>query len=383
MSAFRAGPRRGGAGALGQLLFIELEDPRWTSACERLVRLYQPGGVLLSQRNLRAPGATAQMLAKIACALDFPPFLALEAEGGTVDPLGAFFPRLPAPRAAAKRGLGAVRRLGELIGEALSILGFSTNFAPRLDLASPLVTPALDQQKFGFNPQAVAQCGRNFVAGLRRHGILSCGKHFPGLGAAGASEHGSSIPVVDKPMAELWRADLVAFRKLLSQLSMVSVSHAAYKAYDLDVLLPAALSSNILRGLLRVKLGFRGVAVADFFKAAGGWNKAVGEIAAGQPESAVSVDIDAFVKSINAGIDMLVVGWKRRHIEHISGTLKKALEAGTLPVRRVEEALKRIRLAKEKMHFPTGQISKRAFDRLVRDFETFGQSFRVEEQKIA
>lgn len=199
---------------LGQLLFITLDDHKWTSTCERVLRRYQPGGVLLTQRNLRTPQATCEMVAKIAFTLRIPPFLALEEEGGTVDPLRTFFPLLPAPRIAAIKGTRMVERLGSLIGKAMALLGFNVNFAPRLNLANPSVKASLQPQSFSSDPETVARCGEALIAGLRQHKVISCGKHFPGLSEA-AIESDSAPPIVDKPMAVLWRDDLLPFRQLL------------------------------------------------------------------------------------------------------------------------------------------------------------------------
>jgi beta-N-acetylhexosaminidase len=356
-----------GTQSLGKLLFIGLEETRWTASCERLLRRYRPGGVILTEGNLRSPEQTAEMLAKIARTLDIMPFLAIEEEGGTVDPLRAFFPPLPSPQRVAAKGPEKVERLGSLMGEALALLGFNLNLAPRLDLASPLVKPSLEPQSFGANARSVAQCGQAFVAGLRRHRVLACGKHFPGLGAL----EFSTDPIVDKPMATLWREDLLPFRQSLPQLTMVKLSYLAYKAYDFDVAVQASLSKNVLEGLLRVKLGYRGVAVANCFEAVMEMRRAHPSAATGDEHYSVALDMEAFTKSVMAGCDMQVVRWRGKLLDLIGKALKKALNAGTPSTRRVDEALKRIRRAKKGLRPPSGKFSKREFDRLCRQFEDF------------
>jgi beta-N-acetylhexosaminidase len=369
-----------GAAALGQLLFVTLDDHKWTSSCERVMRRYQPGGVLLNQRNLRTPQATCEMLGKIAHTLEIPPFLALEQEGGTVDPLRSFFPFLPSPHVAAIKGLQMVKRLGSLIGEAFALLGFNMNFAPRLNLADPWVKPSLQSQSFSSDPGIVARCGEAFITGLRKHGVISCGKHFPGL-CAPESDAGSSLPIVGKPMAALWREDLMPFRQLLPTLGLVKVSYAAYKAYDIDMPSPASLSSNVLKGLLRVKLGFRGVAVADHIEALKEMGR-IPNVGWAYSQRAVGLNFDAFAKSILAGCDMLVVGWGGRLIEPFAERLRKSLEAGTVPMQRVTEAQKRIGRTKKGLRRPSGKFSNRAFDRLCREFENFNQECRSAGREI-
>jgi len=65
-------------------------------------------------------------------------------------------------------------------------------------------------------------------------------------------------------MAQLWRQDLVPYRELIGELPFAMLSHGVYKAYDLDVRRPAAASSGVVEGRLRVKLGYGGLAIADF-----------------------------------------------------------------------------------------------------------------------
>ncbi|MGD0695240.1 MAG: glycoside hydrolase family 3 N-terminal domain-containing protein [Terriglobia bacterium] len=363
-----------GAGrqSLGQLLFVGLEETKWTASCERVISRFQPGGVILTQRNLRNPEQTAEMLEKIARTLDLIPFLAIEEEGGTVDPLRAFFPPLPSPRRVAAKGPEKVERMGSLVGEALALLGFNLNFAPRLNLAKRSVKPSLDQQAFSSDPRTVARCGEAFVTRLRRHKVAACGKHFPGLGATQFSVKGV-LPLVDKPMATLWRDDLLPFRQLLPRLAMVKLSYAAYKAYDLDLPIPASHSVNVLEGLLRVKLDYRGVSVVDPFELMREMEKGLVDLPVGDEGIMIFMDGDTAAKSISLGCDVLVVDFQRRLFELAAESLKKSLEDGSLSKRRVDEALKRIRRAKRGLRLPKGKFSKRDYDRLCRRFEDFSK----------
>lgn len=367
-----------GTQSLGQVLFVGLEETRWTASCERVIRRFQPGGVLLIERNLRTPERTAEMLRKITGALDVPPFLALEQEGGTVDPLRTFFPPLPSPRIAAVKGPHVVEQLGSLIGEASALLGFNLNFAPRLDLANPFVKPSLQPQSFRSDPRTVARCGEAFVTGLRRHKVLACGKHFPGLSTEEYAD-GSSLPVVDKPMRTLWREDLLPFRQLLPRLALVKLSYVAYKAYDFDLALPAACSANILNGLLRVKLGYGGVAVADHTA------PVMEAVRASRSEEVdFALPVKTYVVSLMAGCDMQIIRfWGRRSLQLGAESLKHAFEDGTLTAQRVDEALKRIERAKRGIRLPTGKFSNRAFDRLCRKFEEFARDVQFMEREIA
>jgi beta-N-acetylhexosaminidase len=350
---------------LGQLLIVRLPENRWSAAQERSLRAAQPAGALLSPPLPPSAEATSALLRRIAGTVHELPFLAVREEGGPEDPLHRFLAALPSPRAAAQKGLHAVAGLGELIGEALSLLGFNTDFAPLVELVTPLSADKLGPRAFGSDPREVAECGGAFLRGLRRHKVLACGKHFPGWGSVRDS---SGRLTSGMPMAELWRQDLVPFRELLPQLPMVLISNATYKAYDFDHPCPASLSSRVVEGLLRVKLGYRGLALAFEFES----EEVRGTLSLGE----------AAIQSLNAGCDLLVVD-QEASCDTIRQALKAGLESGRLRPQRVEQALARVRAARKALAPPTGTVSRRALEQLAGRFESFNTQFPSEESKIA
>jgi beta-N-acetylhexosaminidase len=353
------------ANATGQFLLLEIEEDRWSGSLERRLRSICPGGILLSARNLRTPETTTELLAKIAAVLPESPILAIEEGGGEVGPLPTFFAPLPSPRAAARKGLEAVARLGELTGAALRLLGFNTVLAPLLDVAPP---GSDDPRTFSPDPQVVAGSGKAFLDGLERHKILACAKFFPGLGSAEIDRQ-SSMPLVAKTMAELWREDLVPYRTLHSRLPLVMVGHGAYKAYDFDVSRPATLSSSVVQGLLRAKLGYTGVAVADDLTC-----EAICR-AIDPPEAAL--------KSLLAGCDLLRINSSREEIAAaIFDGLKESLETGRIPATRAREASARLQRLRQHGVPPHARFSHGEFDRLARQCEEFATEFRFKGEKI-
>jgi beta-N-acetylhexosaminidase len=344
---------------LGQLLILKVNGLRWDSSLEHIFRRLRPGGVVIDGPLTGGPEGVCEFLSKLARAAPAVSFLAIEEEGGAMDPLRAFLPPLPSPRAAAEKGLAAVTRLGELVGAALQLLGFNTDLAPGLDLASRSSEKTSETRAFSPDPQQVAKCGAAFLRGLERHNLLACGRHFPGLGTAQYSSP-TEPPLVSKSMAELWREDLVPYRALLLQLPLVLVSTAAYKAYDFDLLQSAGLSPRVVEGLLRVKLGYKGVAIA-----------------CGLETEAVRGTLDlgeAAVHGLRAGCDMLLLE-KAEAAEVAHEALSTARESGKLPSPRIEQALKRIQLAKKGLKPPSGRLSRRSLDRVVREFTEFSSNF--------
>ena len=344
---------------LGQLLILKVNGLRWDSSLEYIFRRLRPGGVVIDGSLTGGAEGVCEFLFELARAAPAVPFLAIEEEGGAMDPLRAFLPPLPSPRAAAGKGLAAVTRLGELVGAALQLLGFNTDLAPGLDLASRSSGKTSETRAFSPDPPQVAECGAAFLRGLERHNLLACGRHFPGLGTAQYSSP-TEPPVVSKSMAELWREDLVPYRALLPRLPLVLVSPAAYKAYDFNLLQSAGLSPRVVEGLLRVKLGYNGVAIACGLE-----SEAVrGTLQLGE----------AAVHALRAGCDALLLE-KAEAAEVVHEALREAFESGRLANPRVEQALKRIQLAKKGLKPPSGRLSRGSLDRVVREFTDFATDF--------
>jgi beta-N-acetylhexosaminidase len=365
---------------LGQLLILKVSELRWDSSLAQVLRRLLPAGVVIEAPLTGGAESVSEFLSRVADAVPAVPFLALREEGGAMDPLRAFLPPLPSPRAAAEKGLAAVTRLGELVGAAFELLGFNTNLAPRLDLASPASgktscesvenpgrgTPwraptgeTAEARAFSSDPQQVAKCGGAFLRGLERHRVLACGKHFPGLGGPlNSSLRERSL--VAKSMLELWREDLVPYRSLLPRLPLVLMSTAAYKAYDFDFPQSAGLSPKIVEGLLRLKLGYKGVAIAY-----------------GLETEAVRGTLDlgeAAVQALRAGCDALLLE-KAEAMEVAHQALSAARDSGRLSRPRIEQALERIQRVKQGLKPPGARLSRGSLERLVREFAEFSRGF--------
>ena len=109
-----------------------------------------------------------------------------------------------------------------------------------------------------------ATVGRLVRANLRGYdgtGVLPTVKHFPGLGAATTNTDFGRATV-----SRLGATDLAPFRAAIAaDVPLVMSSHALYP--QLDGRRIASQSRTIMHGLLRERLGFRGVAITDSLEA--------------------------------------------------------------------------------------------------------------------
>jgi beta-N-acetylhexosaminidase len=116
-------------------------------------------------------------------------------------------------------------------------------------------------RSFGSDPQRVAKMGVAIDQGLRAGRVLSCAKHFPGHGDAVVDPH-LDLPVFIGSMERLQSAELVPFAAVIAAgVPLVMTAHILLPQIDPEN--PASLSRTMLDGVLRQRMNFRGVILAD------------------------------------------------------------------------------------------------------------------------
>ncbi len=239
-----------------------LEGPTLGDREEKLFRRHPPFGFVLFSRNLESAVSIVALVEQLRSISDPPPLLFVDQEGGTVDRIGPVLGiRFPSASTCAEKGADRVHECAFLMGRAARLLGLDVDFAPVLDLAQPGTgAVVLSGRTFGFHAEDAVLAGSVFLHGLARAGVLSCLKHFPGLGRGAVDTH-KARPVVDAHDVDLMVTDVLPFTRLARQADGVMVGHAAYPGLTGDEE-PASLSKAICR-LLRGPVGFPGVVYSD------------------------------------------------------------------------------------------------------------------------
>ena len=187
------------------------------------------------------------------------------------DQEGGLVRRLPGAPSLSEKQIGASPRGATLAAQAgagaadnLRAVGITANLAPVLDVfRSPGDFIDQYQRSYGSNSAAVARLAGAFISAQQHAGVAATAKHFPGLGAATTNQNTDSGPVtLPVSLSELRATDEAPYRVAIAAgVKLVMVSWATYPA--LDPRLPAGLSSAVIHGELRGRLGFRGVTVTD------------------------------------------------------------------------------------------------------------------------
>ena len=206
-----------------------------------------------------------------------PLLLMTDQEGGEVR-------RLPGAPAKSEKQIGqaahpgaAATAAGAGAGANLLGVGMNVNLAPVLDV----YRKAGDfddqfQRSYSRNPRVVSRLGADFIRAQQKAGVAVTAKHFPGLGAATASQNTDTGPVtLHLPAATIRGVDELPYHAAIAAgVKLVMVSWAVYPS--LDPKRPAGLSSVIVGRELRARLGFTGVTITDALEA--GALKAFGSI---------------------------------------------------------------------------------------------------------
>jgi beta-N-acetylhexosaminidase len=253
---------------IGQLLLIGLPGTQVDGSTRELLETIQPGGVLLDGRNIESAQQVLELTSSVRALLTVPPLVALDQEGGRIDWLKQVYAPMPSADLLRASGDASIAsRVGEITAEALRTLGFNVNLAPVLDVAiNDSLDNGLKGRYLGNSGAQVVRLAGAYLEGLQRGGVIGAGKHFPGLSGASV-DPAADLPTIDRSRDEITKQDLLPyvelFSKINARLNALIVSHGHYPAFDGPAGLPASLSKNIVNGLLREELSFRGLAITD------------------------------------------------------------------------------------------------------------------------
>ena len=261
-------------------------------------RLQHPmvGGVILFARNYVSPSQLKSLTAAIHAVRQPPLLIAVDHEGGRVQRFRDGFTRIPPMRELGKvwdhnpkRARQLAEEAGWVLAAELRAHGVDFSFTPVLDMDYGN-SGVIGDRAFHHSSQAIGDLAQALMAGLKRGGMASVGKHFPGHGFVAADSH-VDIPVDDRGFSELEGADIEPFRRMVDAgMQAVMPAHVIYPRIDEK---PAGFSKIWLQQVLRKHLGFNGVIFSDDLSMEGA-------VVAGNVTQRASA-------ALNAGCDMVLV----------------------------------------------------------------------------
>ncbi|WP_327252848.1 glycoside hydrolase family 3 protein [Streptomyces sp. NBC_01244] len=246
-----------------------------------LVARYHLGGIVYFgwAHNSRSPRQIAELSAGLQRAATdsgagVPLLLSIDQEHGAVARVGRPATLLPGAMALGALALGTggstaeARRAARIAGAELAAMGIRHNYAPVADVNVDPANPVIGVRSFGADPHAVAALVSAQIRGYQGAGVAATAKHFPGHGDTGTDSH-VGLPLMKHTRAQWEELDEPPFRAAVEAgVDVVMTAHIVFPALDPSGD-PATLSRPIVTGILRERLGFRGVVVTDALDMAG------------------------------------------------------------------------------------------------------------------
>jgi len=329
---------------IGQMLLIGFPKAEVDPLVLEEVRRGKVGSIILFEKNIPAKNSFVA-LKKITWtyqqAAPIPLFICIDQEGGRVNRLKDKygFPRSITAEAMGKaHSLDSVRFYSEATAATLAGLGINMNFAPVVDLASNPTNPIIAKygRAFSANEDSVSLLAKEFIKGHRKFNVLTSLKHFPGHGSSKDDTH---LGIAD--VTNTWeQRELKPYEDLISggYADAVMTSHIVNRKLDAAGN-PGTLSSDIMGGILRKQLGFRGVVFTDDMQM-----------------HAIAKHYgleDAIRMAIQAGVDVMtfsnnISGSDERTVDRVHTIIRDMVKKGIISEARIDESFDRImRLKKE------------------------------------
>lgn len=317
---------------VGQL-FCEILWDRPGSSPEALLEDAEPGGVMyrpFSGEKMREYTERIQKKAKIplliACNLE------RGGSGGNGGLTDGTYVSSPMGCAATDDAQSAYR-LAEVACREGGVAGVNWTFEPIVDIDLNPGNPITNVRTYGSSPERILRMAKGYMDACRRYGVVSTVKHFPGDGVDDRDQHLMSS--INSLSAQEWYASYGRiYQELIDDgVPAVMCAHIKQPALCREVnpgiqdedIMPASLSSELMQGILREKMGFNGLIVTDATQMVGFTSSMPRHLAV---PAAIERGADMFLFTINRKEDM--------------GFMMEGLRKGFLSRKRLDEAVTRI-----------------------------------------
>ncbi|MDJ0509657.1 MAG: glycoside hydrolase family 3 N-terminal domain-containing protein [Crocosphaera sp.] len=322
--------------ASGYLFDHQIAYPIWEASNSQLshwLEMLNLGGVILLGGSAGELFLRSQQLQQWS---KTPLFIAADIEEGVGQRFSgaSYFPPPMALGEIAKSDLPLATKyayqMGEITAKEALAIGINWILTPIVDVNNNPDNPVINIRSFSDNPEVVSELSTAFIKGAKNYPALTTAKHFPGHGDTSNDSH-LDLPVINHNNERLENLELVPFHAAIkAKVDSIMTAHLLISAWDKHH--PATLSKVILTDKLRQKLGFDGLIVTDAL------------IMGGVAKFANSEEI--IVKAVEAGADILLMP---DDPETAINAVYNAVESGRLTVARIDESLKKIWKAKEKL----------------------------------
>jgi beta-N-acetylhexosaminidase len=238
---------------------------------------------------------------------------------------------------AAVADIERAEELTYLAGKVAAVqgraVGICWDLAPVVDVNANFRNPITNIRSYGDDVPRIKRLTAAFIRGVQDHGMAATAKHFPGDGYSDLDQH--KITTANPLSRDEWFRNSGAVFKNAIDTGVLTImpGHIACPALDparneRGRPIPATFSRVLLEDVLRGELGFTGLIVSDAFGMGG----------CQEHEKTIP---SAVVRGLAAGLDVALMV-PPPELEATFDAIRRALDDGSLPEERLDEAARRV-----------------------------------------
>ena len=248
---------------LGQLFIIALYTNRgenYINNVRNIVTNEKIGGLILMQDDAAREINLVNEFQKTS---KVPLMIGMDAEWGLFQRIATAHKFPWAMTLGAIQDKNLIKEMAAKIAEDCKRMGINWDFAPVVDVNTNPENPIIGNRSFGSEVENVVNSALAYSNGLQDNKILAAIKHFPGHGDTNTDSH-LDLPVVSHDLNRLNSVEIAPFKALMDKgIGGVMVAHLYVPALEKGKGVPASVSKNIVTGLLKEKLGYKGLIITD------------------------------------------------------------------------------------------------------------------------
>lgn len=315
---------------VGRLLTGRIQGQSIDDQTKKLMSSGIISGVTLFKDNIESIEQTAQLIADIKSLCVHKAIVAVDQEGGAVQRFDHIVSPMPSPMSlASAASIETLSLITTHSAKELSSLGINLVLAPVVDIVSNPENEIVCTRSFGSDLELIATYAKKQIDIFTKWGLISSLKHFPGHGPTSEDSH-LKLAINNHDLDTLLNTDLKPFIDCLSIAPSILVGHIWLPAIDKEPL-PASLSQNVVKSILRRKLTYSGLVITDDMLM-----KAITDQWGLE---------EACIMSLEAGCDLLLVCGSAEQSQSVHEAICKAVESKRLTLAKIEKSVERVEKA--------------------------------------
>lgn len=312
---------------IGQLFIVGFPGKEPPAPFLDFIAEDQIGGVVLFEENCPTHLTARENIDRVKAYLRATaPFIAVDQEGGRISRLRGAPAEFRAPTEYGRGG--GIEHFREDYSRSavyMESLGINLNLAPVADIYLNERNTCLEGRCFADTPEKVAQYVVAAVEVSRASGLLSCLKHFPGLGAASTDPH-EAVAIVDYDRFIWQQREKIPFDAgVKAGADLLMTTHISARKLGDQIVTG---SCEVISELVRTELEFDGPIITDDLTMHGA--AVLGSVG------------ERAVAALNAGHDLLLFGSDYEAAMTAYDSLVAACRHGDVSAKRLKDALDRV-----------------------------------------